>query len=53
MVVPSHYDDFFRPLDGPMGFAANMEESLMPVPAEVGGCQPGWAKVTALPLADL
>ncbi len=33
VVVPSHYDDFFRPLGEPMGFAANVKVAA--VPAEV------------------
>ncbi len=33
-VVPTHYDDFFRPLDAPMGFTANVH--LSHVPDEIG-----------------
>jgi len=33
VVVPSHYDDFFRPLDEPMGFSTNV--NLAAVPDEV------------------
>jgi L-ascorbate metabolism protein UlaG (beta-lactamase superfamily) len=32
-VIPTHYDDFFRPLDQPMGFTANV--NLAHIPDEV------------------
>jgi L-ascorbate metabolism protein UlaG (beta-lactamase superfamily) len=47
VVVPSHYDDFFRPLDAPMGFAANVRVAA--VPAEVAAVSRD-AVVAALPL---
>ena len=49
IVVPSHYDDFFRPLDAPMGFAANVK--LAAVPAEIAAVSRD-AAVVALPLAQ-
>jgi L-ascorbate metabolism protein UlaG (beta-lactamase superfamily) len=48
VVVPSHYDDFFRPLDAPMGFAANVRVAA--VPGEVAAVSRD-AAVVALPLA--
>jgi L-ascorbate metabolism protein UlaG (beta-lactamase superfamily) len=30
VIVPSHYDDFFRPLDRPMGFSFNVNVSAFP-----------------------
>ena len=47
VVVPNHYDDFFRPLSNPMGFATNV--NLAAVPEEVGAVS-GDIAVTALPL---
>jgi L-ascorbate metabolism protein UlaG (beta-lactamase superfamily) len=47
VVVPSHYDDFFRPLGEPMGFAANVK--VASVPAEVAAVSRD-AQVAALPL---
>jgi len=46
-VVPTHYDDFFRPLDAPQGFTTNVH--LARVPEEVGAVSRGIA-VAALPL---
>ncbi len=37
-IVPTHYDDFFRPLDQPMGFTTNV--NLHKVPDEVQRAQP-------------
>jgi L-ascorbate metabolism protein UlaG (beta-lactamase superfamily) len=30
IVVPSHFDDFFRPLDGPMGFSKGVQLAALP-----------------------
>jgi L-ascorbate metabolism protein UlaG (beta-lactamase superfamily) len=46
VVVASHFDDFFRPLDAPLGFAANVD--LTGVPAEVGAVSRD-ARVATLP----
>lgn len=47
-VVPTHYDDFFRPLDAPEpGFTTNV--NLARVPEEVGKISPDF-EVAALPL---
>jgi L-ascorbate metabolism protein UlaG (beta-lactamase superfamily) len=35
VVVASHFDDFFRPLDGPAGFSLNV--NLAAFPEEIGG----------------
>jgi L-ascorbate metabolism protein UlaG (beta-lactamase superfamily) len=48
VVVPSHYDNFFRPLDSPMGFAANVH--LAGVPDEVAAVSRE-IPVAALPLS--
>jgi L-ascorbate metabolism protein UlaG (beta-lactamase superfamily) len=45
-VVPTHYDDFFQPLDAPMGFTANVH--LSHVPDEIARISREIA-VTALP----
>jgi len=45
-VVPCHYDDFFRPLDAPMGFITNV--SLARVPEEIAAESPD-IEVVALP----
>ena len=37
-VIPTHYDDFFRPLDQPMGFTTNV--NLARVPDEIASGQP-------------
>jgi L-ascorbate metabolism protein UlaG (beta-lactamase superfamily) len=47
VVIPSHYDDFFRPLGEPMGFAANVR--VASVPAEVAAVSRD-ARVAALGL---
>lgn len=47
VLVPSHYDDFFRPLGEPMGFATNV--SLSEVPDEVAQVSRD-IEVAALPL---
>jgi L-ascorbate metabolism protein UlaG (beta-lactamase superfamily) len=49
MVVPNHYDDFFKPLSDPMGFSTNV--NLAAVPNEVQEVS-GDIAVTALPLGD-
>jgi L-ascorbate metabolism protein UlaG (beta-lactamase superfamily) len=45
-VVPTHYDDFFRPLSAPMGFTLNV--NLARVPEEIGAVSRDIA-VAALP----
>ena len=47
VVVPSHYDDFFRPLGRPLGFAPNV--SLATLQEEVGAVSRG-IELAALPL---
>jgi L-ascorbate metabolism protein UlaG (beta-lactamase superfamily) len=47
VVVPTHYDDFFRPLDAPQGLSPNVH--LSEVPDEVGAVS-GDFTVAALPL---
>jgi L-ascorbate metabolism protein UlaG (beta-lactamase superfamily) len=47
-IVPTHYDDFFRPLDGDMGFTTNV--NLAHVPDEVHAISQDFT-VAALPLA--
>jgi L-ascorbate metabolism protein UlaG (beta-lactamase superfamily) len=46
-IVPTHYDDFFRPLDAEMGFTTNV--NLAHVPDEVHAVSRDFA-VAALPL---
>ena len=45
-MVASHYDDFFRPLDAPMGFSLNV--NLSAFPEEVAAVSPG-IEVAVLP----
>jgi L-ascorbate metabolism protein UlaG (beta-lactamase superfamily) len=45
-VVPTHYDDFFRPLSAPMGFTTNV--NLHKVPDEIAAVSSDFA-VAALP----
>ncbi len=47
-VVPTHYDDFFRPLDAPLGFTTNV--NLARVPDEIGAVSRE-VSVAALPVA--
>jgi L-ascorbate metabolism protein UlaG (beta-lactamase superfamily) len=47
-IVPTHYDDFFRPLDAPMGFTTNV--NLAKVPDEIAAVS-GEFRVAALSLA--
>jgi len=47
LVVPTHYDDFFRPLDAEMGFTTNVH--LSQVPDEIGAVSRDTG-VAALPL---
>jgi L-ascorbate metabolism protein UlaG (beta-lactamase superfamily) len=47
VIVPTHYDDFFRPLDSPMGFTTNV--NLARIPDEIGAIGSGF-EVAALPL---
>jgi L-ascorbate metabolism protein UlaG (beta-lactamase superfamily) len=49
-IVPTHYDDFFKPLGENLGFATNVQ--LAGLPAEIGAVS-GAAQVAALPRADL
>jgi L-ascorbate metabolism protein UlaG (beta-lactamase superfamily) len=46
-IVPTHYDDFFRPLDAPMGFTTNV--NLARIPDEIGAVGSEF-EVAALPL---
>ncbi len=48
-VIPTHYDDFLRPLDDPMGFTTNV--NLAHVPDEVGQFSSDIG-VAALPLLE-
>lgn len=45
-IVPTHYDDFFRPLSAPMGFTTNV--NLAQVPDEIAAVSEDFA-VAALP----
>ncbi len=47
VIVPTHYDDFFRPLDASMGLSTNV--NLAHVPDEVGAISRDF-QVAALPL---
>ena len=47
VIVPTHYDDFFRPLDASMGLSTNV--NLAQVPDEVGAISRDF-QVAALPL---
>ena len=49
VVVPTHYDNFFRPLGQPMEFVSNVQ--LAALPEEIGAVSAD-AKVAALPRAD-
>jgi L-ascorbate metabolism protein UlaG (beta-lactamase superfamily) len=49
-VVPTHYDNFFRPLGKEMGFVANVQ--LAQLPDEIGAVSRD-VEVAALPRADL
>ena len=46
-IVPTHYDDFFRPLDARMGFTTNV--NLAHVPDEIRAVSADF-EVAALPL---
>ncbi|MDQ6745302.1 MAG: MBL fold metallo-hydrolase [Actinomycetota bacterium] len=48
-VIPTHYDDFFRPLEAPMGFTTNVH--LARVPEEIGSVSAD-VRVAALPLLE-
>ncbi|MGH2975323.1 MAG: MBL fold metallo-hydrolase [Solirubrobacterales bacterium] len=50
VVVPTHYDNFFRPLGRPMEFVSNVQ--LSGLPEEIGSVSAD-AKLAALPRADL
>jgi L-ascorbate metabolism protein UlaG (beta-lactamase superfamily) len=50
VVVPTHYDNFFRPLGNPMEFVSNVQLSALP--EEIGAVSAD-AKLAALPRADL
>ncbi|HVT37278.1 MAG TPA: MBL fold metallo-hydrolase [Nevskiaceae bacterium] len=48
VVVASHYDDFFRPLDAPPGFSANV--NLSALPEEIGRVSREFSVVALQPL---
>lgn len=50
VVVPTHYDNFFRPLGQPMEFVSNVQ--LAGLPEEIGAVS-GDVELAALPRADL
>jgi L-ascorbate metabolism protein UlaG (beta-lactamase superfamily) len=50
VVVPTHYDNFFRPLGRPMEFVSNVQ--LAALPEEIGAVSAD-ARLTALPRADI
>jgi L-ascorbate metabolism protein UlaG (beta-lactamase superfamily) len=50
VVVPTHYDNFFRPLGQPMEFVSNVQ--LSQLPAEIGAVSRD-TRLAALPRADL
>ncbi|HEX3608147.1 MAG TPA: MBL fold metallo-hydrolase [Solirubrobacterales bacterium] len=50
VVVPTHYDNFFRPLGRPMEFVSNVQ--LAALPEEIGAVSSD-ARLAALPRADL
>ena len=50
VVVPTHYDNFFRPLGRPMEFVSNVQ--LAGLPEEIGAVS-GDVELAALPRADL
>ncbi len=47
VVVPSHFDDFFRPVDEPLGFSLNV--NLAAVPDEIGAVSRDAAVATLAP----
>jgi L-ascorbate metabolism protein UlaG (beta-lactamase superfamily) len=50
LVIPTHYDNFFRPLGSPLEFVANSQ--LAGLPAEIAAVSAD-AEVAALPRSDL
>jgi L-ascorbate metabolism protein UlaG (beta-lactamase superfamily) len=50
VVVPTHYDNFFRPLGNPMEFVSNVQLSALP--EEIGAVSRN-VELAALPRADL
>lgn len=48
-VVPTHYDNFFRPLGAPLEFVANVQ--LAALPEEIGAVSRE-IEIAALPRAD-
>ncbi len=50
VVVPTHYDNFFRPLGRPMEFVSNVQ--LAALPDEIGSVSAD-ARLAALPRADI
>jgi L-ascorbate metabolism protein UlaG (beta-lactamase superfamily) len=50
VVIPTHYDNFFRPLGRPMEFVSNVQ--LASLPEEIGAVSAD-ARLAALPRADL
>jgi L-ascorbate metabolism protein UlaG (beta-lactamase superfamily) len=51
VVVASHFDDFFRPLDGPQAFSTNV--NLTAFPEEIGAVSRDFAVATLEPLQVL
>jgi len=49
-IVPTHYDNFFRPLGQELEFVANVQ--LAELPAEIGAVSADF-EIAALPRADL
>jgi L-ascorbate metabolism protein UlaG (beta-lactamase superfamily) len=49
IVVPTHYDNFFRPLGQPLEFVSNVKLSALP--EEIGAISPD-AEIAAVPRAD-
>lgn len=49
VVVPTHYDNFFRPLGRPLEFVSNVQ--LAELPAEIGAVS-GDVEIAALPRSD-
>jgi L-ascorbate metabolism protein UlaG (beta-lactamase superfamily) len=50
VIVPTHYDNFFRPLGGPMEFVTGVQLSRLP--EEIGSVSAD-ARIAALPRADV
>jgi L-ascorbate metabolism protein UlaG (beta-lactamase superfamily) len=50
-IVASHFDDFFRPPDAPMGFSTNV--NLTALPAEIAAVSSDFALATLMPFRPL